>query len=344
MGRPASVVGPGNVEQREPAVRALIIGAGSVGLGVASCLLKSGQQTHLVGRQITCAALETCGLVRTGLFGEYRCLPGAFEVSPDVGSVAGSAFNYVLVCVKSYDSQQVAADLGQRNWLVPAGARVVLFQNGYGNVELFSAALGPERVYAARVITGFRRLSPHHVDITVHAAPVHVGSFLPGRSDLVADLCEALTAGDLPARVSHHIDADLWAKILYNAMLNPLGALLDATYGELGESPEGRPIMERIAAEGYAVMRASGHRTHWPDVGAFLEAFYEEMLPPTGEHESSMLQSIRNGQRTEIDALNGALAKLGCEYSIDTPYNEMITALVRHLEAGGAGTVSRHAQ
>ena len=240
--------------------------------------------------------------------------------------------DYALVCVKSYDSARVAEVLRDSATTAVAQAKIVLCQNGYGNVEMFSEALGAKRVFAARVITGFRRLAPHHVDITVHAAPVHVGSFVEGRSDEVADLCSALSTGDLPTRVSHHIDADLWAKILYNSMLNPLGAIVDATYGELGESATARPIMEGIAAEGFAVMLASGHSTHWPHAQAFLKAFYTEMLPPTREHESSMLQSIRAGQRTEIEALNGALSRLGREFGIETPHNDRVTAQVRELE------------
>lgn len=314
-------------------MRVLIVGAGGVGLGLASCLLKSGQEVHLVARPSSGEALMAHGLRRTGLFGEYECGPAGFAVSAALAEVRGEPLDYALVCVKSYDSAQVAADLRERAASAAAQVKVVLCQNGYGNVEVFSEALGPERVFAARVITGFRRLAPHHVDITVHAAPVHVGSFIEGRSDEVADLCAALTAGDLPTEVSHRIDADLWAKILYNAMLNPLGAIVDATYGELGESAEARPIMEGIATEGFAVMRASGHGTHWPEVAQFLEAFYNDMLPPTRQHESSMLQSIRAGQRTEIEELNGALTRLGKEHGIETPCNDSVARQVRDLES-----------
>ncbi|MFH1570349.1 MAG: 2-dehydropantoate 2-reductase, partial [Gemmatimonadota bacterium] len=126
-------------------MRALIVGAGSVGLGVASCLLKSGWQAHLVGRPATGAALAAHGLWRTGLFGECRCPPGSFGTGPDLESAGRSPFDYVLVCAKSYDSEAVAADLARHAHLLAETTRVVLFQNGYGNVEVFSAALSPER-------------------------------------------------------------------------------------------------------------------------------------------------------------------------------------------------------
>jgi 2-dehydropantoate 2-reductase len=116
-------------------------------------------------------------------------------------------------------------------------------------------------------------------------------------------------------------------------MLNPLGALFDATYGELGASAEAREIMGRIAAEGFAVLAASGRQTHWPTAPDFLEAFYGEMLPPTRAHPSSMLQDIRRGRRTEVDSLNGAVVALGRENRVATPVNELMVTLIHLLES-----------
>jgi 2-dehydropantoate 2-reductase len=66
------------------------------------------------------------------------------------------------------------------------------------------------------------------------------------------------------------------------------------------------------------------------------------MLPPTREHESSMLQSLRAGRRTEMEALNGALARLGREHGLATPCNDLVAGLVRHLEARGRVTRPTH--
>jgi len=188
------------------------------------------------------------------------------------------------------------------------------------------------QLLAARVITGFRRLADHHVEVTVHAAPIHVGSFLPQRSAEAGPLCDAITAGGIPAQVTPHIGRDLWAKLLYNAMLNPLGAILGVTYGELAASEHTRALMVAVLSEGFAVMHASGHATHWEDAAAFSAAFYAEMLPPTRLHESSMLQSLRSGRRTEIDALNGAIARLGRQHGVPTPTNDAVVRLVHYLE------------
>jgi 2-dehydropantoate 2-reductase len=102
--------------------------------------------------------------------------------------------------------------------------------------------------------------------------------------------------------------------------------------GRLGESEETRNIMGHLAAETFEVMRLYGHATHWDSAGAYLKSFYDTMLPPTSAHESSMLQDLRAGRRTEIDALNGAIVLLAKKSGVDVPVNETITAIIKSLE------------
>lgn len=314
-------------------MRFLIVGAGGVGLGLASFLLQAGEEVAVVARGESGPALRGHGLIRTGILGRHQAGAGSFAVYPGLAAVPPVSCDGVLVCVKSFDSVQAADELALAQGLVGPATRIVLFQNGLGNLEAFGGHFSIERIFLARVITGFRLTEPHQVEVTVHAAPVLIGSTLAGRSAEMAPLSAALTRGGLPAAVSHQIDRDLWAKLLYNAMLNPLGALFDATYGELGASAEAREVMERIAGEGFAVLSASGRRTHWPEASAFLEAFYDEMLPPTRAHPSSMLQDIRRGRRTEVDSLNGAVVSLGRDHGVATPVNELMVTLVHLLES-----------
>lgn len=126
--------------------------------------------------------------------------------------------------------------------------------------------------------------------------------------------------------------ADLWAKVLYNALLNPLGAVLGVPYGVLAQTEHGRSFMGRLARETFAVMNACGARTQWGDAGTFLEEFYARILPPTAAHESSMLQDIRAGRPTEIDAISGAIVALGQKHGVDVTCTQASYELVRMME------------
>ena len=313
-------------------MKVLIYGGGSVGLGIASCLLKAGAEVIIVGRDKTVAALTAGGLVRKGIFGKYFAPAGAFGSYRTLDQIQGS-FDYILVCTKSFDSFESARDISRHREQLGEKTKIVLFQNGWGNAEVFLSFFEAERIYNARVITGFRRFEANAVEVTVHADPIHVGSLFGGDLACIEKLCEAISAGDIPCEVTGEIGKDLWAKMLYNCALNPLGAVLDVPYGVLAENKFGRAVMDEVIKEVFEVMEAAGYRTHWERAEDFMEVFYDRLVPDTAEHKSSMLQDVLAKKRTEIDALNGAVIKLAQEHGIDVPCNIALYNMVKFIEA-----------
>jgi 2-dehydropantoate 2-reductase len=313
-------------------MQVLIHGAGAVGLGLGSFLLGAGASVAFVGRAATVEALARRGLERGGRFGAQRAAPDDFEAAERVGALAPRGFDFVLIAAKSFDSETVARELAGARGTLGERPLFVVCQNGWGSAEIFAEALGREGVYGARIITGFVRPEPHRVEVTAHAEPVAIGSLFGGDPQRAEPLCAALRRGGLPAETTDRLAELLWAKLLYNNCLNALGALCGVPYGVLAESEETRSLMEQVAEETFCVMRAAGYRTRYPDAGAFLSALYAELLPPTARHESSTLQDLRAGRRTEIDALNGALLRAAAALGIATPYNEALVALLKGRE------------
>ncbi len=313
-------------------MRVLIYGGGAVGLGIASCLIRPENPVDIIARTETAAALRREGLLRTGIFGCVHARPVAFGSYDALEQIAGGPYDFVLVCTKSFDSASAAQDLAAHEDRIGGQAKLVLLQNGWGNAEVFCAHFAKHRVYNGRVITGFRRPRPNEVEITVHADAIHIGSLFRGDLAAIADLCRAINAGGIPCEESHAIAQDLWAKMLYNCALNPLGALLGVPYGTLAEQPTTRNLMDRIVGEVFAVMRAAGYTTHWQTPAQFLAAFYGRLVPDTAEHKSSMLQDIAAGKRTEIDALTGAVTTLAAQHRLTVPYNHALYQLVRFIE------------
>ena len=81
-----------------------------------------------------------------------------------------------------------------------------------------------------------------------------------------------------------------------------------------------------------SVTSAHGIRQFWQSADEYREAFYQKMVPPTASHYPSMLRDLERNRRTEIDALNGAIVKLGEKKNIDTPVNQTIISLIRFRE------------
>ena len=312
----------------------LIYGGGAVGLGVASCLIRPGNRVQIVARAETAVALKNEGLLRTGIFGRVHVRPEAFGSCTSLDDVTGGPYDFVLICTKSFDSAAAAKDLVNHEERVGRGARLVLFQNGWGNAEAFAAHFEEGRIYNARVITGFRRPRPSEVEITVHADAIHVGSLFPTDLSVLEPLCRAIREGGIPCEHTAAIEKDLWAKMLYNCALNPLGAILGVPYGALAAAASTRSLMDRIVEEVFAVMVAAGYRTHWQEPKQFLDIFYSRLVPDTAEHKSSTLQDIAAGKRTEIEALNGAVIQLAQKHDIAVPYNRAVYNLIQFLESG----------
>jgi 2-dehydropantoate 2-reductase len=316
----------------------LVVGAGAVGIGLATALLAAGERVVFLARSETADALRSRGCGRVGIFGDVSFPPHAFSVVEAPAELRGNPTT-VLVATKSFASRDVAGALAQSAQIAESDAPIVLAQNGLGNAEVFCERFAERRVWNACVITGFRRLAPQRVEVTVHAEPILLGSLFSEDPEPLAALAQAITRGGIPVKTAAAIGPALWAKALYNCALNPLGAILGVPYGELARSDATRRLMDGVVREIFAVMRACGVTTHWPDADAYRSHFYEVLLPPTAEHESSMLQDVRARRRTEIDALCGEVATRGSRVGVATPVNEALAQLIRALEpyAGAPG-------
>ena len=313
-------------------MKILNYGAGAVGLGLDSCLLKAGEDIDMVARPKTVAALNKNGLIRRGIFGNFKASPKMFNCYASLDKVPAGAYDFILVTTKSFDSKEAAKDIARHPKLFHSQTRVVLCQNGWGNAEIFASSFPKKQIYNMRIITGFTRPKPNEVTMTVHADSILIGSLFGGELKYIEKLCRAITKGGIPCRLSPDIGKDLWAKMLYNCALNSLGAIFEVPYGVLGQHEFSRDLMNEIIREAFLVMKKSGHKTHWPSANAYLKVFYRKFLPKTAKHNSSTLQDIKAKKRTEIDALNGMIVNLAERLKIPSPVNRLVYKIVKFIE------------
>jgi 2-dehydropantoate 2-reductase len=314
-------------------MKTLIYGGGSVGLGLVSCLLKSNNEVDILARENTVLVLKEKGLYRTGIFGDFHAESSQFGVYSSLSQIRGKVYDYILVCTKSFDSLEAAKDLNEHKSIFTDRTKIVLFQNGWGNAEKFLSFFSKDTIYSARVITGFQRTKPNEVKITVHADSIHIGSLFGADLSAVEDLSRAINNGDIPCEIVSDVIKDLWAKMLYNCALNPLGAILDVPYGKLAELEYSRSIMNCIIEEIFQVMSKAGFQTHCDNAKCFIEIFYNKLVPDTAKHKSSTLQDIAAKKPTEIEALNGAVIELAKKHGIETPYNMVVYNIIKFIES-----------
>ena len=316
-------------------MRILVFGAGAVGQAVGCMLSASGHIVDFIMRGRYIESLRSGGLQVTGIFGEYSASRGSAQYFESVDYVSDHTYDYVLVTTKSYDTPAAVSSLLS---LHDQSFSVVSMQNGCGNVERFSGVFGDDRTLGARVITGFTIEQPGLVRITVTADAVHIGGVHEGGTPSSAiTLADMLSRAGLPAEPTAYIFHDLYAKLLYNSALNPLGAALGVHYGALGDDPDARMIMDRIIDEVFLVLDEIGGRTHWSTADEYRQFFYSTQIPATYDHRSSMLQDLEAGKRTEVDALTGWVIDHGKSYGVPTPVCDTITAMIKCLERSRRG-------
>jgi 2-dehydropantoate 2-reductase len=311
--------------------RVLIAGAGAIGSVIGGFLKKQGEDVTLLGRPDQIEAIKKEGLEISGIWGEHRV--SGFELVSDLAEL-GPDFDLIFLTVKSYDTNSAIREVAPK--LKPSGL-VVSAQNGLGNLEAVAQVVGPERTLGGRVIFGAEILSPGKVRVTVYADPVMIGGFAPALSATLKNQIEkivaALNGSGVPSGYAEEIRPYLWAKILYNCPLNPLGALLDVNYGALADNPETRKIMEEVIREIFLVARAEKVTLFWKDPDHYAREFFDRLVPSTRNHRASMIADLKRNKPTEIEAMNGWILKLGEKYGIPVPYNETLTRMIRFRAA-----------
>jgi 2-dehydropantoate 2-reductase len=206
---------------------------------------------------------------------------------------------------------------------------VASVQNGVGNEEVIARSV--RAVIRGTTFPAGRILEPGVVQWDVEGDTT-VGPFEP--SPAATEQVELLAALCTRAGMSTHAVADArpaqWRKVVFNAATNPVGALTGLTHGRVCERPDLRALVSLLVDEGKAVAEAQG---------VVLDADPEELIDHAAQpdvaydHKASMLQDVEARRATEIDYLNGGIARFGRELGVPTPLNDALTALVKGLEA-----------
>ncbi len=309
-------------------IAATIIGAGSVGLGLAASLAVAGQRVTLLARAGSVAALRDSPITVGGMHGEHVLPVGAVAIEDAARpSDAARGCDMLIVTTKAYD---IAAALAPFAGAQPAPGAVLSLHNGLGASESIRTALGPKiPVYATAMMIGLERQGLAHVAIKAASSPIHTGPLLGDGIAPLEAFVAAAQAGFLPIRVAPTIRDTILFKLLFNTCMNPTGALTGLTYGELVSHPATRALIERLADETLAVLAAEfGYRPAPSGPAYARETLTPIVVPRSAAHRSSMLQDIAAGRRTEIDSLNGAIARLGRKNGILTPTHDTLINLI----------------
>ena len=295
-----------------------VVGAGAVGGYFGGLLARAGAPVTMIGRPQFVEAVAKHGLFLDTLHFQESL---SVSASTEIQAVRGAEI--VLFCVKTTDNAATARAIAP---LLAPGALVLSMQNGVDNVEQIRAASAidalPSVVYVAASVPEPGRVK--------HA----------GRGDLVVGpenektkrIAALFSRANVPCRISENIEGELWTKLIWNCALNAVSALGHAKYGQIAASSDAWKVVETAVYEVLAVARAAN--VHPPGLGDPKAALAGALKIATqmAEALSSTAQDLNRGKRTEIDSLNGYVARRGTELGVPTPVNQALYALTKLAE------------
>ena len=302
-------------------MKVAVVGAGAMGCLYAGAFHRAGAGVTLIDVDPGhLAAINSRGLELDTRAGVETLRLAALRPEH-----ARETVDLVVLFTKTFHTD--AALEGVKSIIGPATHAMTL-QNGLGNDEAVARHVARERVIAGVSTLPSDLIGPgrvrSHGEGGSKIYPAYGGD--AGFAQQVAGL---LTAGGLPTVLEPDIRAAIWSKAIFNAAMNALCALTRRTPGFLGAHEEARALIRAVVLEGVRAAQASG---------VAIEA--EPILDLTvvsvtdhADHEASMLQDVKAGRRTEVDAINGAIVRAAQAAGVTVPVTETLWRLVKLEEA-----------
>jgi 2-dehydropantoate 2-reductase len=231
----------------------------------------------------------------------------------------------VVVFTKTFHTDAalagIRAAIGEETWLLS-------LQNGLGNDRRLAAHAAEERIMVGSSTMPSDLVGPGKVRSHGEGGSRLYPAF-NGDPAFAREVCDRLTRGGLPATLEPDIHGAIWSKAIFNATMNPLCALTRRTPGFLGGHEESRALIRELVEEGVRVANASGVAIAAQPIHDLTHV----SVTDHANHEASMLQDVKAGRRTEVDAINGAIVAAAKAAGVEAPITETLWRLVKLEEA-----------
>ncbi|HEY6815732.1 MAG TPA: 2-dehydropantoate 2-reductase [Croceibacterium sp.] len=302
-------------------MKVLILGAGAMGCLYGAALHRAGAEVAFVDvnrRHVD--AINARGLeLKTRAGTELLPIPARLPEQID------APVDLVVVFTKTFHTDAaltgIAAAIGPRTWLLS-------LQNGLGNDRRLAAHASEDRILVGSSSLPSDLVGPGKVRSHGEGGSKLYPAF-GGDPAFAGEICELLTRGGLPATLEPQIHGAIWSKAIFNAAMNPLCALTRRTPGFLHSHEESRALIRALVDEGVAVADASGIAIPAQPIHDLTHV----SMTDHADHEASMLQDVKAGRRTEVDAINGAIVEAARTAGVAAPLTETLWRLVKLEEA-----------
>jgi 2-dehydropantoate 2-reductase len=295
-------------------MRIAVVAAGGIGGYFGGLLARAGEDVGFIARGAHLEAIRRNGLTVQSVNGDFTVRAPAAADPAELRPA-----DLVLFAVKAYDTEVATASLPP---LLGADTPVLTLQNGIEHVEQIGKRIGPERVLAGSVHLAVRIASPGVIQHAAGAGKIVLGEPEGPPTDRVRRVAAAFQRAGIPHQISGDMRWVLWDKLLFIAGVGGVTALARSGIGPLLAFTEGMELLQASLGEVVMVARAQGVDLG-PDATERTLKFASTF---PADWRSSLARDLEAGRSLEVEALNGAVVRLGRASGVPTPVNQAILA------------------
>jgi 2-dehydropantoate 2-reductase len=292
----------------------VIVGAGAIG-SLYGGLLAKKNKVVLVGRAPHITSIQKKGLTIKGKTHLNIKVP-SIESIKDICCIP----DLILLTTKSYDTEAASRQILP---IITDQTIVLSLQNGLDNLEKIERFIEKSHILAGVSTHGSIISKPGEITHTGKGKTI-LGELNGHRSKRLKTLVHTFKEAGIETQISDDIIKEIWIKAIINSSINPLTAFFRCKNGYLLENPLLEKIVERVCTESTLIASSEGIPVSAPETIKKTK----EVIRETAQNYSSMLQSIQQRKKTEIDSINGTLMRVGTNHNIDTTLNGVLTELL----------------
>jgi 2-dehydropantoate 2-reductase len=323
-------------------LRVAVIGAGAIGGPIAAHIAENDLDITIVTKHPDLAEkIQKIGIKLVGNLEKPREIP--MKAVPDITDLQGQ-FEIIFMAMKGTDVLEATKKI--LPYMFDNSVCVTL-QNGI--VEDFVAEIiGRERVIGAVAVWTSTMIEPGVIQVTTNGS-FHIGLIdETGNQQRLQEVAELLQYCQ-PVIITDNIFGSIFSKLVVNVFLNGVNAICGLSFSEMFASSRTRLLCMGIITE---AVNLANHLDIQLDLVGRLDveqltlsgsnteeemqekhSILEKLGSVIKEGQSSTLQSLKRGRKTEVDLLNGYISNKGAEVGIPTPINAKITQIIKEIEA-----------
>lgn len=231
----------------------------------------------------------------------------------------------ILVLTKSFQTKEALSSIAN---VINDNTHVLSLQNGLGNAEAMSSLIPLDRIWVGVSMVPADKVAPGLVESKGHGSSYFGNAANENSQPMSKRILDTFTQADIELHHDVNIHARIWEKVAFNSGMNALCALSHGRPGAIGQSNGAKSLAQRTANEVALVASAQQVEVDLKKVFDMIDL----SCTKHSDHIPSMLQDLLSQRRTEVDAINGAVAKIGEACGVPTPINDTLATLVRLAE------------